>query len=92
MQMDQRDRCFDLKMEQNQDHAVSNPKPAEVQAYQYYEKGEEIYDSSDKAPSDAAVVWEPGSGTNVAVPTYLPYVFEVLLASFVVISLTCPKV
>ena len=37
--MDSRRRCFDFEVEQNRDLALSAPKPAELEVFQYYEKG-----------------------------------------------------
>ncbi|XP_046354855.2 alpha-2-macroglobulin-like protein 1 isoform X3 [Haliotis rufescens] len=37
-ELDVRKRCFEFELEQDRDVAVSDPKPAEIQAYQYYEK------------------------------------------------------
>ncbi|XP_041375396.1 pregnancy zone protein-like [Gigantopelta aegis] len=37
-EMDARRRCFDFEVEQNRELAVSAPKPADVQVFQYYEK------------------------------------------------------
>ncbi|PVD20025.1 hypothetical protein C0Q70_20519 [Pomacea canaliculata] len=39
-QLDTRTRSFSLDLEQDREMAVSAPKPAEVQIYEYYERGE----------------------------------------------------
>ncbi|XP_067665112.1 alpha-2-macroglobulin-like protein 1 isoform X2 [Haliotis asinina] len=37
-ELDVRKRCFEFELEQDRNLAVSDPKPAEIQAFQYYEK------------------------------------------------------
>ncbi|XP_071089780.1 alpha-2-macroglobulin-like protein 1 isoform X1 [Haliotis cracherodii] len=74
-ELDVRKRCFEFELEQDRDVAVSDPKPAEIQAYQYYEKDVTIVKSYEitttcgtkaEIPDEtAAPTWLAGSPIEI---------------------------